>query len=405
MKAEAVSPEQSSIAAKGPEDRGPAVLQVLPRLNSGGVERGTADIARCLAEKGWRALVASAGGALEHRLKREGARHFTLPLASKNPFTIAANVKRLVRLIEAWNVDLVHARSRAPAWSAYFAARRTDRPFVTTFHGTYFGGGEIKKLYNAVMLKGELTIVISRFIQDHVIERYGADPARLRLIPRGVDVERFDPAKVSQDRIAELARKWRLPEAVSVVMLPARLAEWKGQHLLIEALARLPRRDLCCVMVGDIATHPNRYARLERLVAARGLGSVVRFVGACADMPAAYMLADAVVSASIQPEAFGRVIVEAQAMGRPVIASNHGGARETVMPGETGFLFPPGDADALAAAIERAVSLSAEQRAALAARAAAHVRRHFTVELMCEKTLAVYQEVLRGRKTRPAPVR
>ena len=395
MKAQALAHAHSTIPDPRPEGRAPVVLQVLPRFSAGGVEWGAAEVAACLARRGWTALVASERGGLEQRLRHEGGRHVRLPLASKNPGTMALNVGRLARLIESEGVDIVHARSRAPAWSAYFAARRTGRPFITTFHGTYFDGGWFKRRYSSVMLRGEPTIVISQFVRDEILAHWPIDPGRLRLIPRGVDLSRFDPAKVAPDRVVALARQWRLPDGVSVVMMPARLARWKGHEVLIQALAKLARHDLCCVMVGEADRHPRLQEELMAMVRRLALEGAVRFVGRCDDMPAAYLLADVVVSASIQPEAFGRVIVEAQAMGRPVIASAHGGAGETIVHGETGFLIAPNDAAALAECLAGVLALNPDERKALVERAAHSARSTYATERMCERTLAVYDEVLR----------
>ena len=228
------------------------VLQVLPALDAGGgVERGTVEIASAIVEAGGRALVASAGGAMVHELKRVGAEHFTLALASKNPAVILANVKRLAGLIQAEGADIVHARSRAPAWSAYYAARRARCHFVTTFHGTYGSGNWIKRRYNSVMTRGERVIAISHFIAGHVRRVYGVPAAAIRVIHRGVDLERFDPKKVSAERVVALAGSWRLPDGMPVVMLPGRLTRWKGQMVFIRAIAALPRRDIRCLLVGS----------------------------------------------------------------------------------------------------------------------------------------------------------
>lgn len=374
------------------------VLQVLPALGEqGGVERGTVDVAAAVVAAGGRALVASAGGAQVHALARAEAEHLALPLDSKNPWVMYANALRLAKIIERENVDLVHARSRAPAWSAWLAARRTGTPFITTFHGTYTLGNPFKQRYNAIMGRGERVIAISRFIAEHVCRLYGVPSSRMRVIHRGVDLARFDPGTISADRIIDLARRWRLPDGLPVVMLPGRLTRWKGQMVLIEAIAKLGRRDLCCLLLGSDQGRRAYREELESRITELGLGGVIRVIDHCDDMPVAYMLADVVVSASTDPEAFGRVMVEGQAMGRPVIGSDHGGARETVIPGETGWLTPPGDASALAAAIDGALHLSAESRARLAEAAITHVRAHFTKEVMCAKTLAVYKEVLRER--------
>jgi glycosyltransferase involved in cell wall biosynthesis len=368
------------------------VLQVLPRLVQGGVERGTVDVAAALVAAGRNAVVASEGGPMVRELDRIGATHIVLPLASKNPFVIRANVDRLAALIAKLDVDIVHARSRAPAWSARYAAKRVGCHFVTTFHNAYGLGSVLKRHYNAVMATGERVIAISNFVADHVASVYGVSPERLRIIPRGVDVSRFDPDTVSPERMIRLMRAWRLPDGAHTVLLPGRLTRWKGQLVFIEAMARLRRPDVHAVILG---AGKARYRReLEAAIAASGGGAIFRFVDDCADMGAAYMLADIVVSASTSPEGFGRVIVEAQAMGRPVIATAHGGAQETILPGETGWLVAPGDAPALAAALAQALDQDEATRLAMSRREIAHVRAQFTSALMAARTLAVYDELM-----------
>lgn len=375
------------------ETRPPAVLQVLPSLVSGGVERGTIEVAAALKAAGWTALVASAGGPMEHELTRAGVEHIRLPLASKSPLTIRRNIGALAEIIRQRKVDIVHARSRAPAWSAWHAARRTGRHFVTTFHNAYDLSGPFKHWYNSVMARGERVIAISDFVAAHATGVYGVGADRLRTVPRGVDLRLFDPSRVNGDRVADLAAKWRVPDGYAVVMMPGRLTRWKGGLTLIDAIARLDRRDVCCLLVG---ADQNRGFRkeLEATIARHGLGGQFRIVGDCRDITAAYALADVVVSASTDPEGFGRTIVEAQAMGRPVIATDHGGARETVVPGATGWLVPPGDAAALATAMGEALNLDPAERASLAQRARAHVAAGFTREQMCTRTIDVYEEVL-----------
>ncbi len=373
----------------------PTVLQVLPALGAGGgVERGTMEIAQAIVGAGWRSLVVSSGGPMAHEFTRVGAQHFILPLASKNPLVMRANIQRLADLMDAEDVDIVHARSRAPAWSSYFAARQTGRRFVTTFHGTYSTGNWVKRRYNSVMIRGERVIAISAFIASHVRRVYGVPASRIRVIHRGVDLERFDPARVSADRVLALANQWRLPDGMPVVMLPGRLTRWKGQTVFIEAIAKLGRHDIRALLVGSEQNRAAYRSELEALVEHHGLGDVVHIVDHCKDMPAAYMMADVVVSASTNPEAFGRVIPEAQALGRPVVATDHGGARETVIPNETGWLTSPGDTDALAAAVERVLCLSAAERSQLVEKSLANVRDNFTRDAMCAKTLDVYNEVL-----------
>lgn len=367
---------------------------MLPRLVAGGVERGTIEVAGALVAAGWSAWVASEGGPMVRELQRLGARHVELPLASKNPLVMRRNVGRLANLIASAGIDLVHARSRAPAWSAASAARRTGCRLVTSFHNVYGAGTALRRWYNSVMGRGERVIAISRFVADSAVALYGVDPARLRIIHRGVDLKRFDPARVSAERVVRLAREWRLPDDVPVVMLPGRLTRWKGQLDLVEAMAVLGRHDVRCLLVGSDEGKSGYRREIEAAIRRHRLGSVIGIVEHCADMPAAYMLADVVVSASNRPEGFGRVVVEAQAMGRPVVATDHGGARETVVAGETGWLVPLADPAAMAAAISQALLLEPERRAALAARARAHVAANFSVETMCAAEIAVYEELL-----------
>lgn len=372
------------------------VMQVLPSLETGGVERGTVDMTAAITAAGWNAIVVSSGGPMVREVERAGGTHVVLPVHSKSAFVMRANVRRLANLIRAHDVDIVHARSRAPAWSARAAARRTRRHFITTFHGAYNARSLFKRYYNSVMVRGERVIAISQFIGDMVTSDYRADPARVAVIHRGIDTAIFNADAVSPERMIQFARKWHLADGMPVIMLPGRLTRWKGHTVLIDALARLDRRDVRCLLVGSDQGRTDYRRELERRVKRAGLSEIVQFVGDCRDMPAAYINADVVVSASIEAEAFGRVAAEAQAMGKPVIATDLGAARETVIEGETGLLVRPKDPGALAKALEHVLSLSSQDRELLATRAVTHVRDNFTREAMCAKTLAIYEEVLRG---------
>ncbi|MSP20636.1 MAG: glycosyltransferase [Alphaproteobacteria bacterium] len=369
-------------------------MQVLPAMNGGGVERGVIDVAAALVQAGWRAIVASAGGPLVRDLMRAGATHVTLPIDARNPFLVRRNARLIAAAAREHDVSLIHARSRAPAWAARGAARSLGVPFVTTFHGWYSHSNPAKRYYNSIMLKGDRVIAISQFIAKHIRTVYRINDDRIVTIPRGVDSATFDPAAVSAPRLARLSKAWRLPDGVPVIMLPGRLTRWKGQRVLLEALPRLRHRDFVCVIIGGSGGHP-RYAReLEDLVAERQLERHVRFVDHESDMAAAYMLADVVVSASTDPEAFGRVSAEAQAMGRPVVATSHGGTMETVMPGETGWLVPPNDPDLLATYLDQALDLDSAAREVLARRARTHILRNFSLQGMCAATLDVYRSLV-----------
>ena len=356
----------------------PTVLQLLPALVSGGVERGTVDVASALVKSGWRALVVSNGGPMVHELERVGAEHIALPVHSKNPLLWRANFDALVDLIHREGVNLVHARSRIPAWLGWRAAQRNGSAFVTTFHQRPAASSALKAFYNSVMVRGDRVIATSHYVAERLITDYQFDTSRLRVIPRGVDLSFFDPDSVPAERLVQLANKWRLPDGVPVVMLPGRVTEWKGHALLIDALARLDKGSFHCLMVGEDKAKPRLKARLEARIASAELSPYVHIVGRIDDLPAAYKLADVVVSASVEPEPFGRVMIEAQAMGRPIVAADHGGARESVIEGVTGWLVTPNDAAALADGIQAALALDTDARAQLADIAIAHVWENFS---------------------------
>jgi len=377
---------------EGPTLKGTTILQVLPRLHTGGVERGTVEIVAAITVAGGRALVASEGGRMAAFVERAGGRHVLLPLASKSPFGIWRNAGRLARLVRQEGVGILHARSRAPAWAAWLASRRTGVRFVTTYHGVYNEGAPGKRWYNGVMARGDRVIAISQYVADLIAARHGVEPARLRVIPRGVDPVLFNPERIAPDRMARLLQAWRVPDGVPVVMLPGRLTRWKGQGVLLDAMARLRHPDAVAVLVGD--GRPGYARELERRAHALGIGERVRLAGHCEDMPAALMLAAVAVSASTEPEGFGRAVIEAQAMGVPTIVSDHGGAAETVDHLVTGWRVPPGDADALAAAIDHALGMGSEDLAALAERSRASVLARYTTAAMQAATLDVYRELL-----------
>ncbi len=381
---------------EGTPRRAPVVLQVLPALQGGGVERGTVEVAAAIVRAGGTALVASAGGRLALQVERVGGRNIILPLAGKSPLAMWRNAAGLARVIAAEGVQIVHARSRAPGWSAWLAARRTGAHFVTTYHAPYGERPRLKRAYNAVMARGEIVIAISRYVAGLIEARHGVDPARIRLIPRGVDPDTFDPAAISPERKAALAAAWGIAPGRPVLMLPGRLTRWKGQQEAIAALARMRHREPVVVLVGSDQGRQSYAEGLDALAGRLGVADRVRRVGHEDDMPAAYALADIVLSASTEPEGFGRVVIEAQALARPVVATDHGGAAETVAQGETGWLVPPGDAAALAAALDAVLDLPTAQRAAVGERARAAVQARYTVAALQQATLQVYRDVLAG---------
>lgn len=376
----------------------PAVLQIVPSLDTGGAERGTVDMAEAMAADGFAALVASAGGRMEAELAAVGGELVRLPAASKSPATILANAMRLKHIIAARNVRLVHARSRAPAWSGLIAARLAGVPFIATYHGIYAAKNGLKRWYNSVMVRGAAVIANSQWTADHIAAEYGDRFARIVVIPRGIDVERFDPAMVAPERVAALRAQWGVQDGDLVVLLPGRLTRLKGQLVLVEALAQMKRSgdldSIRAVLAGDAQGRDAYETELLHSIETAGLGGRVIIAGHVSDMAAAYQAADIVVSASIYAESFGRVPVEAAAMGKPVIATDHGGARETVLAGASGLLTAPGDAAALAGALKKLTRLDTQDRQAMGATGRAHVLAHYTRARMCAATLALYHEIL-----------
>lgn len=372
----------------------PVVLQVLPSLVSGGVEHSTVETALALRSAGSTVLVASAGGPMESQLRRAGIRHVTLPLRSKNPLILWRNIARLQTIIEEHQVDIVHAHSRAPAWSAWAAARRAGCHFVTTFHAEYGHKSPAKRWYNSIMAKGDLVIAVSDYIARHVADTYEINPYRLRTIPGSVDMARFQPGHVGNRRVKTLIQDWSVPTDMPVILLPGRLTRLKGQRLLIEAIARLNRDDLTVLLVGGSNGKDNYRRELERLIDQYGLGWTVRLVGPCDDMPAAFRISDLVICPSLVPEGFGRTVAEAMAMGKPVIVSDRGAPPELVAHGESGWVVPTDDAEALADAIARALALPRHVLTEMGRHGMATIQNGFTKDHMCNATLALYDELL-----------
>ncbi|MCP5361602.1 MAG: glycosyltransferase family 4 protein [Hyphomicrobiales bacterium] len=372
------------------------LLQVLPRLDSGGVERGTLEVAKAAVEEGFTSLVASSGGAMVTQLEAEGSRHITLPLKGRNPLTIFRNASRLTEVIRREGVDIVHARSRAPGWSALMAARCAGVPFLTTFHGYYslrYRYGP-KYWYNSVMVRGERVIAISEFIAAHLKEAYHVPEERIRLIPRGADTVLFNPERVREAEMVALRQQWGLAEPWPVIFVPGRIVRRKGQALVLEALKHMADQDWHCVMAGNAKGHEAYAAELLQKAESYGLKDRVRIVPPCSAMSAAYALAAVTINASTLPEAFGRIPVEAQAMGCPVVATALGGALETVQDGKTGWLVDAKRPEAMAEALKTALTMDASARAAMAHAARTHVEKYFSMHQMCGKTLELYYELL-----------
>ncbi|HTJ89546.1 MAG TPA: glycosyltransferase family 4 protein [Acidocella sp.] len=370
------------------------ILQVLPKLDTGGAERVVIEIAEAIHATGHKVLIACAGGVLSAAARRAGAEIIEMPLDTKSPFKMRRNARRLKKLIAKRDVQLVHAHSRAPAWSAWWATRATGTPFVTTYHGSYGEKSVLKRRYNAVMAKGDRVIAVSHFIAGLIRSRYGTSDEVLRVIHGGVNLGKFDPAMVVPEALYRLARAWSVDLVQPVILLPGRLTSWKGQEILIHALAQMRHRDAVAVFAGSAQGRTAYVAELAALAERLGVAHRVRMIGHIEDIASAMMLSDVVVNASTDPEAFGRTIVEAQAMGRIVVATDHGGARETIIAGETGFLVPAGDAAALAASLDAALDMQADDRVLWGRRARAHVAEHYSVAAMQNAVLHVYAELL-----------
>jgi glycosyltransferase involved in cell wall biosynthesis len=384
----------------------PTVLQIIPELDTGGAELSAIEIAAAVTRGGGRAIVLSEGGRMADRVAASGGELLLFPAATKNPLKLAMNAAAIERITRKEAVDLIHARSRAPAWSAFAAARRTKLPFVTTYHGIYNEKGRAKKLYNSVMARGDIVIANSRYTADIIKKRYATPEARIRVVYRGVDLDAFDPAKIAAERIENLRRHWGVHDKQRVVLHAARLTRWKGQTDVIAAAARIRDRASDCVFIlaGDAQGRDDYRDTLKKQIADAGVSDIVRLVGHVDDMPAAFAAAHTAIVASIEPEAFGRAAAEAQAMKCPVISTDIGAPPETVLapprvPREarTGWLVPPGDLRAYEVALMEALSLDETQRTTIGRRARDHVANAFSTFEMQRATLAVYDSLLKTR--------
>lgn len=368
------------------------VLQVIPEMDIGGAERTCLEVATALVTAGHMAHVATTGGGMVPALEQAGAAVHIRNVKTKNPLAIIRNAFWLAALIRKNQITLIHARSRAPAWSAWWASRMTGIPYLATYHGTYKAKGKVKRTYNAVMTKGPITIANSQFIKDHILAEHDILPEQIIVIPRGADLNQFDPEKMETGRIKNLESQCNIPDNTNIILLPARLTSWKGQSVLIEALANITW-PFTALLVGDHQGRDEYKKDLINQIHNLNLQDRVHLVGPCDDMPAAYALADVVVSPATEPEAFGRVAIEAQAMTKPIIASSHGGHLETVIPNQTGWLTTPNDPLALAAALDDWHAMAHNERQEMGLAGQRHVRENFSTASMTTKTLNVYSRL------------
>lgn len=373
------------------------VLQIIPALGTGGAEQAAVDIAIALQQRGDRPIVISTGGWRTQVLERAEIQHITYPVATKNPLKIIKNAFWLAQFIRKEKVDVVHSRSRAPAWSARIACALTACPYVTTFHAAYKFSNDIKKAYNKVMVSADRIIAISPFILHHIKKNYQYAYDKVRLVNRGVDIKIYHRDALEEKRTSYLQKHWKVEEGKPVLLFPARLSPIKGHMLIIEAIAILKKQGKTLpqvFFVGDDQGRESYSNSLQDLIEAEGLKDTIKLVGACSDMPTAYGLATLVLQPSQVPEGFGRVPIEAMAMEVPVLASNYGGMRYTIKDGKTGWLLDPKDKEVWAAAIDKALNLSEEERGAMGRKGQKFVARYFSKTAMVAQTLAVYDDVV-----------
>jgi glycosyltransferase involved in cell wall biosynthesis len=377
------------------------VLQVIPKLGYGGAETGCYDIAHYLTENNCKSFIVTSGGELLKYVDKKKVTIIRLPVHSKNPILILFNAIVLIGIILFNNISIVHARSRAPAWSCLFATKITGRKFVTTFHGTYNFDGKIKKLYNSVMTRSNLIIAGSNFIFSHIKENYSKyinDKKKLLVIFRGINVDYFDPGTKLEKDEKKLLKNWEIEKDKKIILLPGRLTSWKGQELFIEAInlvnIELGYEAFYAVILGSDQGRDLFKKKLTRLSEQYRLTKQLRFIDHCKDMALAYKISDIVVSSSIQPEAFGRVAVEAQSMEKVIIASNIGGSNETVIDEKTGFLFKSGDSKSLSQKILKALTLDENSLKAIGVEGRKNIIKKFNVEKMCFSTYSEYKRIL-----------
>ena len=377
------------------------VMQVIPKLGYGGAETGCYDIAHFLAEKDCKSVIVTSGGPLVKFVRKKKVKVIKLPVHLKNPFVLLLNTIALIFLQIIYRIDIVHARSRAPAWSCYLATKITRRNFVTTFHGTYNFNSKLKKFYNSIMVKSKLIIAGSNFIFSHIKENYSEFidlNKKLLVIFRGINVDYFDQTSVIESDEIKLKKKWDIGENKKIILLPGRLTSWKGQELFIEAInlvnVELGYEAFYAVILGNEQGRALYKKKLIRLSEQYRMTKQLKFIDNCKNMALAYKISDVIVSASIEPEAFGRVAVEAQSMKKTIIASNIGGSNETIIDEKTGFLFDAGDAKSLSKKIMRVLNMDETLLKSIGNEGRKNVIEKFNVEKMCFSTYSEYKKLI-----------
>jgi glycosyltransferase involved in cell wall biosynthesis len=381
------------------DQKKPVVMQILPALESGGVERGTIDIAKALKKADFYPIVVSGGGALVYELQEAGIQHVKLAVNSKNPLVIFLNNKKIAALIKKYRVSIVHVRSRAPMWSSYFSCKKTRVKLVATVHGVYSTGFWkyrvffLKKIYNSIMLKADVIIAVSNFIKNYLIENYqNFSPEKITVIARGADLNYFNSTKVSKNRLIDLSKMWHLAEDKKIILMPARFSGRKGHEFLVEALA-LVKNDFLCLMVGSDHCHSEFRKKIEKKIIKKNLADKVKIVGVCKDMAAAYAISHLVVCPSIGPEAFGRIAIEAQAAKKIIIATKIGGSLETIIDNKTGFLVEAGDIENFARLIDMVLKMPETEAGKIENAARKNIEENFSNQKMCDETLKLYRTI------------
>lgn len=370
------------------------ILQVVPAMQEGGVERGTLEMALYIKKQGWESQVASHGGRWVKPIQEAGCQHLKLPLHRRDPISILYNGLRLAAYIKAEKPDIIHTRSRAPAWACRLACKLTGTTLLTSFHGTHKIQNKAKWLYNSVMVSGIRTIANSEFIKDHITNNYGLPADKIDMAPRGFDEELFDRTKYSDADICQFFEENDIPQSAPTILMPGRLTRWKGQDVFLKALSYIKEENWTAVIAGGAGKKKQAYMdELKDLAKELGIAGKCHFIGSRDDMPLVYAACDIMVTASSEPEAFGRTAVEAQAMAKPVIATAHGGSLETVKDEETGFLIPPKDSESMAKKL-RLLLQDATLRQQMGDKAYAWVHNNFTTEKMCKAEFDVYNRIL-----------
>ena len=370
------------------------VIQVLPALNSGGVERGTLEISEYLVKKGWRSVVISSGGKLVNRLTRNGTKHINLQTNTKNPLKWSNLRKKLKSVFEDEKPDIIHVRSRVPAWTAGKVAKKMNIPLISTIHGSHLANSLLKKYYNSASVNADKIIAISDYVKNNILKNNPEKKDIIKVIHRGADIEMFNPENIPTSRIIQISEMLQLPDEAKIIMLPARPSSWKGHEILIKSFSSINNENIICIMPGA-DDNGNYVANLRNLATKYNVLGKMVFRPFLDDLPAAYMLADVVVAPSLKPEPFGRVIIEAQAMGRPVISFDHGGASESIKNNITGLLVEPKNEKELGNAIEKLINMTEIQRNNMANSSRKHIVNKFSLDKMNRETIKLYSEVLK----------